>query len=135
MPGRPVQKPSNYPSARGPSTSGGTLTTPISRHFFTASTSAPLFVLSLVLSAVYSETHLMSSSRYALRTGPAILSIFTSGKLGMPRSAREGPSEIIRMGFFCSCACFTRRNAEYVARDVPIISNCDALSRTSTLVD
>jgi len=37
-----------YPSALGPSTSGGTFTTPKSRAAFTASTSGPEFVLSSV---------------------------------------------------------------------------------------
>jgi hypothetical protein len=81
-----------------------------------------------------SPTYLTTSSRYAFKTGPAILSILTSGKSGIPRSAREGPKEIMRIGFFCSWACLTSRNAEYVASEVPMTSSCDAFSRASTLI-
>lgn len=79
------------------------------------------------------STHCNASSRYALSTGPAILSIFISGNPASDLSAREGPRDIIKIGFFCSYACFTNRKAEYVAREVPRIKSWEADSSISNL--
>ena len=143
----PSPRPSFYPSARGPSTWGGTLITPLSNAFLTACTSGPEFVLhhsqhrhrkrETAMEEWWTffqrNTHLTTSSKYALNTGPACLSIFISPNPSIDLSAREGPREIIKMGLCCSTACLTSRNAEYVARDVPRMRSCEADSRTARL--
>lgn len=66
--------------------------------------------------AMLKRAYLRVSSKNTLKTSPAFLSIFSTPSNG---SARLGPNEMIKTSFPCSRACLTRRNAEYVARDVP----------------
>ena len=111
------------------------MTTPISITRFTASTSFPLFVLRLSIARRTQRsqaivTHRNSSCRYTSSTSPALRSIFSSP---MSLSARLGPAEIINTGFRFSVACFTSRNAEYVASEVPRTSSRDAEEINSRL--